>query len=153
MRTQSGSHGASSSMDVSATMTLQSMPRSGSAASMTLQSTPQSGSAASLTLRSVPHSGFQASTSNQSTSQSGSQEQSTSTLGMTRRSGVALAAESSSAAIGGEMSEPRSVGRVVSTAASSYNPWNEFQRANRDKGWGSEKMRAEYYKMKGRRNT
>lgn len=153
MRTQSGSHGATSSMDVSATMTLQSMPRSGSAASMTLQSTPQSGSAASLTLRSVPHSGFQASTSNQSTSQSGSQEQSTSTLGMTRRSGVALAAESSRAAIGDEMSEPRSVGRVVSTAASSYNPWNEFQRANRDKGWGSEKMRAEYYKMKSRRNT
>jgi hypothetical protein len=40
MRTQSGSHGATSGMDVSATMTLQSMPRSGSAASMTLQSTP-----------------------------------------------------------------------------------------------------------------
>ena len=28
------------------------------------------------------------------------------------------------------------------------NDWNEFQRMNRGKGWGTEKMRAEYYKEK-----
>ena len=58
---------------------------------------------------------------------------------MTRRSGVALAAESSSAAIGGEMSEPRSVGRVVSTAASSYNPWNDVSACQPRQGLGIRK--------------
>ena len=29
------------------------------------------------------------------------------------------------------------------------NSWNEFQHINKGKGWGSEKMRAEYYKAKG----
>ena len=135
LRTQSGSHGAAaSSMDVSATMTLQSTTPSGPVAPLTLRSSPQSGPAGS--------------TSQQSASQSGSPDLGTSTLNLPRQSGSAMVDESDRARRGGETLEPRSVGRVSARRAPSYNRWNEFQHANRGKGWGTEKMRAEYYTAK-----
>ena len=33
------------------------------------------------------------------------------------------------------------------------NDWNEFQHMNRGKGWGTEKMRAEYYKEKSKEKS
>ena len=149
-RTQSGWRGATSSIDVSATLPLQSTSRSGSVASMTLQSTPRSGSQASMSNQSRTHSGSAVISAQPATSQSGSQHNSASALSMSRQSGTALVAELNSAAVGGETSEPRRVGEFFSSAASSYNRWNVSHRANRGKGWGTEKMRAEYSKAKSR---
>lgn len=149
LRTRSGSHGAAaSSMDVSATTTLQSASPSGSVASLTLRSSPQSGSAGSVAQQSTSQSGSAASVARQSASQSGFADACASTLSMPRRSGLAMVDESDRVAVEGETFEPRSVERVFSKAAPSYNRWNEFQHANRSKGWGTEKMRTEYYKAK-----
>ena len=148
-KTQSGSHGTSS-IDVSATLTLQSSSQSGSVASMTLQSAPQSGTQAPMSNQTRTHSGSAATSTQSSTSQSGSQRQGSSTLRMSRQSGSALAAAAGSGVVGGETVEPQRVDPVFSSAASPYNQWNEFQRAHKGLGWGTEKMRAEYYKAKSR---
>ena len=164
-KTPSGSDGISS-VDVSATLTLQSSSQSGSVASMTLQSTPQSGSQASISQRTRTQSGSAASLAQPSTSRSGSQLQSTSALNMTRQSGsqqqsasslsmpiqsgTVAVDRSSRVSLGGEIAEPHGVVGTPSTVASSYNRWNAFQHAHKGKGWGTEKMRAEYYKTKSR---
>ena len=83
------------------------------------------------------------------------------TLRTSSQSGIAATISVTSATPSGSADASSSVGVMSGEDGSNVtrkvenqlvvlpcNSWNEFQGANRGKHWGSEKMRAEYYKQK-----
>lgn len=75
-----------------------------------------------------------------------------SSSGLTRRSGSAEAMEHvASLELPASSSTSLVSASRTGTAVQSRkpNPWNDFQRKHRGKGWSADKMRAEYYKSKG----
>ena len=131
----------------SSSMSMPPMPQSGSAASssgissMTLPRERQSGSAAPARLKretqsgsSIPNpsgkkmSGTDAAAVQSEPGPSAGSASSSTSLRVTSQSGLADENES---------------GRSV-----SRNPWNEFQKAYKGRNWGTEKMRAEFWKMR-----
>ena len=139
--------------------TRQSASRSGPAINASRQNTSQSGCA-----QRASSGGHGSATSKQSATPSGSGGNAvvTSTLNMSSQSGLVAslsltsATQSGSAAVAGRVDQVSGddgskethseEGRAV--VGSACNSWNEFQKENRGKHWGTEKMRAEYYKLK-----
>lgn len=77
----------------------------------------------------------------------------TTSSGMSKRSGDqhCSAASASDAGMGSDVvrapTDPRS-GVDVPKHQRKLNPWSEFQKAHKGKGWSNDKMRAEYFKVK-----
>ena len=139
--------------------TRQSASRSGPAINASRQNTSQSGCA-----QRASSGGHGSATSKQSATPSGSGGNAvvTSTLNMSSQSGLVAslsltsATQSGSAAVAGRVDQVSGddgskethseEGRAV--VGSACNSWSEFQKENRGKHWGTEKMRAEYCKLK-----
>ena len=121
--------------------TRQSASRSGPAINASRQNTSQSGCA-----QRASSGGHGSATSKQSATQSG----------LVASLSLTSATQSGSAVVAGRVDQvsgddgPKEThseeGRAV--VGSACNSWNEFQKENRGKHWGTEKMRAEYYKLK-----
>eukprot|EP00435_Cladocopium_sp_Y103_P059661 s601_g21.t1 len=117
------------------------------AVAATLSMPSQSGLSNARSLKRSTPSGSQAVAASSSTSLNGSRPSgsgASSTLKSLRHSGSAAAVGS----VGSRSEVSKDVAVAISPEAPFCNLWNEFQKAHRGLGWGSEKMRSEYYKAK-----
>ena len=121
--------------------TRQSASRSGPAINASRQNTSQSGCA-----QRASSGGHGSATSKQSATQSGL----VASLSLTSatQSGSAVVAGRVDQVSGDDGSKETHSEEGRAVVGSACNSWNEFQKENRGKHWGTEKMRAEYYKLK-----
>jgi hypothetical protein len=121
--------------------TRQRASRSGSAIKASRQSTSQSGFA-----QRASSGGHGSATSKQSATQSGL----VASLSLTSatQSGSAVVAGRVDQVSGDDGSKETHSEEGRAVVGSACNSWSEFQKENRGKHWGTEKMRAEYCKLK-----
>ena len=166
--TEQGASGSSSmnplpSSGTAASSSMNSLQRSGTADPSTRTSMRQSGTAGPMTMTPMQRSGNAATSSKAPMRHSGTEE----SLSPLPRSGSAAQGYGGSAgATSSESMRPSgpvaqqserdraasstSMTRATATRAGpmDHNQWNAFQHQFRGRGWGTEKMRAEYWKFK-----